>query len=199
MERIRSFVAVELPPPVRDRIAGVVRHLASRVDGGVRWSRPESLHLTLRFLGDIDAEFVPAVSDAVSRCASAARPFEVSLGGIGGFKRLRAMRVIWMPVAGDPGPLTELYGALEGELETLGFARERRAFRPHITLGRVRDGAPVPQRRAVAEALAAVELDAAPTLPVETVALIRSVLSPGGSEYTRLHTARLGGVIRYYE
>ena len=72
------------------------------------------------------------------------------------------MRVIWMSVAGDLEPLRELNGAVEAGLEALGFARERRAFRPHITLGRVRDGAPVPQRRAVADALAAVEFDSRP-------------------------------------
>ena len=193
MERIRSFIAVDLPLPTRDLLAGVVRRLAAQVDGGVRWSRPESLHLTLRFLGDVDAESVPALSEAVTRCAAAARPFEVALGGIGGFQRLRAMRVIWMSVAGELGPLTELYRSLEDELERAGFPRERRQFRPHITLGRVREGAPEPQRRAVADALAAVELDAGETLAVESVSLIRSVLSPGGSEYTRLHTARLGG------
>lgn len=193
MQQIRAFIAVELPTPTRDMLAGVVRHLASRVDGGVRWTKPDSLHLTLRFLGNIDVESVPAVSEVVSRCAANARPFEVALGSIGGFERLRAMRVIWISVAGDVEPLTKLYRAVEDELESLGFARERRAFRPHITLGRVRDGAPVPQRRAVAEALAGVELDAGQTLPVETIALIRSVLTPGGSEYTRLRSARLGG------
>ena len=162
------------------------------MDGGVRWTRPESLHLTLRFLGNIDEEIVPAVSGMVSRCAASARPFEVALGRIGGFERLRAMRVIWMTVAGDVEPLSELYSSVEGELEALGFARERREFRPHITLGRVRDGAPVPQRRAVAEALAGADLEEGETLLVESTSLIRSVLAPGGSEYTRLHTARLG-------
>lgn len=192
MSQIRAFIAVELPPPTRDMLAGVVRHLASRVDGGVRWSRPESLHLTLRFLGNIDEETVPALSDAVSRSAVSAHTFELALGRIGGFERLRAMRVIWMSVAGDLEPLTELYRSLESGLESLGFARERRAFRPHITLGRVRDGAPVPQRRAVAEALAGADLEEGAMLTVESIALIRSVLAPGGSEYTRLHTARLG-------
>ena len=193
MQQIRAFIAVELPSQTRDMIAGVARHLASRVDGGVRWSKPESLHLTLRFLGNIDVESVPAVSDVVSRCAAGARPFEVELGRIGGFERLRAMRVIWMSVAGELGPLTELQRAVEGELELLGFARERRAFRPHVTLGRVRDGAPVPQRRAVAEALARAAVEEGAMLPVERIALIRSVLTPGGSEYTRLRSARLGG------
>ena len=193
MPQIRAFIAVELPPPTRDSLAGVVRHLASRVDGGVRWTRPESLHLTLRFLGNIDEEIVPALSGMVSRCAADARPFEVALGRIGGFERLRAMRVIWMTVAGDVEPLSELYRSVEGELEALGFARERREFRPHITLGRVRDGAPVPQRRAVAEALAGADLEEGETLLVESISLIRSVLVPGGSEYTRLRSARLGG------
>ena len=192
-QRIRAFIAVELPPRTRDLIAGVVRQLADRVDGGVRWTRPESLHLTLRFLGNVDVEAVPALSDAVSSCAAASRPFEVALGGIGGFQRLRAMRVIWIPVAGGIGPLTELYRSLEGELESLGFARERREFRPHVTLGRVREGAPMPQRRAVAEALAAAQPDESPALSVESVSLIRSVLTPAGSEYTRLRTARVGG------
>ena len=193
MQQIRAFIAVELAPPTREALAGVVRQLADRVDRGVRWTRPESLHLTLRFLGNIDVELAPAVSDAVSRCAGLSRPFEVELGGIGGFERLRVMRVIWISVAGDLGPLMELNGSVEGELESLGFARERREFRPHLTLGRVRDNAPIPQRRAVAEALASVDLGASASVPVERVSLIRSVLTHAGSEYTRLRTARLGG------
>ena len=156
MEQIRAFIAVELPPAVREAVEGVVRELRSGIGDGVRWVRPEGVHLTLKFLGDIDADSVPAISDGLDRCAASAAPFDLFLEGVGVFPNARRPRVVWIGLGGALEPLLALQHSIDRELEGLGFARERRPFTPHLTLGRVRDGVslrrsgvcrkPLPQR-----------------------------------------------------
>ena len=147
MEQIRAFIAVELPPAVREAVEGVVRELRSGIGDGVRWVRPEGVHLTLKFLGDIDAGSVPAVSRAMAQCAASAAPFDLFLEGVGVFPNARRPRVIWIGLGGALEPLLALQHSIDRELEGLGFARERRPFTPHLTLGRVRDGLSAQQSR----------------------------------------------------
>ena len=159
MEQIRAFIAVELPPAVREAVEGVVRELRSRAGDGVRWVRPEGVHLNLKFLGDIDADSVPAVSRAMAQCAASAAPFDLFLEGVGVFPNARRPRVIWIGLGGALELLLALQHSIDRELEGLGFARERRPFTPHLTLGRVRDGILASQVRGVSEAIAAMTVE----------------------------------------
>ena len=192
MERLRAFVAVDLPPAVRGAVEGVIGELRSRANDGVRWVRPEGVHLTLKFLGDIDEDSVPQVSGALDRRAASAVPFDLFLEGVGAFPNARRPRVIWIGLDGGLEPLLALQQAIEQELEGLGFARERRPFNPHLTLGRIRDGISAPQRGRLSEALAEVRVQPGVELPVREVSLMRSDLRPSGAVYTRLHAAELG-------
>ncbi len=193
MERLRAFIAVELPPAGREAIEGVTRDLRARAGDGVRWVRLEGVHLTLKFLGDIDAGSVPAISQALARCALPAAPFDLYLEGVGAFPNARRPRVVWVGLGGALEPLMALQQSIEGELEALGYARERRAFTPHLTLGRVRDRISPPQGRAFSEALGGVSVQPDIKLPVREVSLMQSDLQPSGAVYTRLHAAGLGG------
>ncbi len=192
MEQIRAFIAVELPPAVREAVEGVVRELRSGIGDGVRWVRPEGVHLTLKFLGDIDADSVPAVSRALDRCAASAAPFDLFLEGVGVFPNARRPRVIWIGLGGALELLLALQHSIDRELEGLGFAGERRPFTPHLTLGRVRDGGSPQQGRGVSEAVAAMTVERRAELPVREIALIKSDLRPSGAVYTRLHGAQFG-------
>ena len=193
MEQIRAFIAVELPPAVREAVEGVVRELRSGIGDGVRWVRPEGVHLTLKFLGDIDAGSVPTISEALDRCAASAAPFDLFLEGVGVFPNARRPRVIWIGLGGALEPLLALQQSVERELEELGFASERRPFTPHLTLGRVRDGVRASQVRGVSEAIAATTVERRAELPVREVSLMQSDLRPSGAVYTRLYAATLGG------
>ena len=193
MEQIRAFIAVELPPAAREAVEGVVRDLRSRTGDGVRWVRPEGVHLTLKFLGDIDAGSVPTISEALDRCAASAAPFDLFLEGVGVFPNARRPRVIWIGLGGALEPLLALQQSVERELEELGFASERRPFTPHLTLGRVRDGVRASQVRGVSEAIAATTVERRAELPVREVSLMQSDLRPSGAVYTRLYAATLGG------
>ena len=193
MERIRSFIAIELPKEARHALEGVTRELRSRAGDGVRWVRPEGVHLTLKFLGDIDADSVPTISEALGRCAASAAPFDLFLEGVGAFPNPRRPRVVWVGLGGGMEPLATLQQSIERELEAIGFARERRAFTPHLTLGRVRDRISTTQSRALSEALGVVSVQPGVGLPVREVSLMKSDLRPSGAVYTRLHAAVLGG------
>ena len=193
MERIRAFIAVELNAVAREAVERVTLDLRAAAGDGVRWVRPEGIHLTLKFLGDIDAGSVPAISGALDRCAAPSQPFTLMLEGVGAFPNLRRPRVVWVGLGGALEPLLELQQSVERELEALGYARERRAFTPHLTLGRVRDGATQQQLRALSEAVAGVSVERDAHVPVRELALMKSDLRPSGAVYTRLHATRLGG------
>ena len=192
MERVRSFIAVELPSAARDAVERVMRDLRATAGDGVRWVRPEGIHLTLKFLGDIDVDSVPAISTALDSCAASAGPFDLFLEGVGVFPNARRPRVVWVGLGGALEPLRGLQQSVERELEALGFARERRAVTPHLTLGRVRDGASAQQGRALSEAIAGASVQPGVELPVQELALMKSDLRPTGAVYTWLHAAQLG-------
>ncbi|SNR67484.1 2'-5' RNA ligase [Humidesulfovibrio mexicanus] len=183
---IRCFVALPLPETWMrglDALSGALsRRLASRVS----WTRPGNWHVTLRFLGEVEQGRVDAVRQALRAVRFA--PFGARLGpggsGVGG---RGAPRVLWLGLAEGGGPCAELARSVEAALEPLGFAPEARAFRPHVTLGRVRRAEPG-EDWGNAEGEIAVALSGALSAPgrVEEMALLSSVLGPGGPKYAVL-------------
>ena len=183
---MRLFLAAELPVAVRERLIEVREQLAGGLRGW-RWVRPEGVHLTLRFLGEVDEardrSARPAWQDAV---ASVSR-FQLRLSGLGRFPDRGAPRVLWMGVEEtEPGgALATLAETLEGVARELGWTAETRAFRPHMTLARrTRGGRPDdPTARQAGESAAGW---------VREVTLIRSRLEPRGASYTELDRFPLG-------
>ncbi len=179
---MRAFVAVFPPLEVREALAGAAREL--RVAGEVRWIRPENLHLTLKFLGDVVPEDAPdRIAEVLGPLRLRHGPFEARISGFGGFPSARRARIVWAGIGGGSAPLRALALDVESSLEPLGFERENRAYVPHLTLGRAR-GRPV--------ALEDVETDVeTPSeiggFRVRSVELVESVLG-GGAAYTTLAT-----------
>ena len=194
MEQIRAFVTIELPSDILAELERVAQELRDAKVSGVRWVRPEGIHLTLKFLGDIPPESVDTVSQALGRCVSTRAPFELRLSDLGVFPNLRAPRVIWIGLDGALGPLLDLQRAVEDELEGLRFPRERRDFSPHLTLGRVREGIPPAQRKGIGGDIASSTVEADGELAVRELSLMRSILMPSGTVYTRLYAVPLGRV-----
>jgi len=182
---IRAFVAVELSRATRDAAAGLVRILRGRPGGdGVRWVRAEGLHVTLRFLGDIDPERVAMLAWHVGRETAGLEPFALSLGELRAFPSARRPRVVALTL--EPAEaLAELAAAVERGVVAAGFPAEARPFRGHITLGRLRE-ARFPDAHDLPRP------PPAPT-PVREVVLFQSRLGPGGSSYTPLERLALGG------
>jgi RNA 2',3'-cyclic 3'-phosphodiesterase len=135
---VRGFVAVLLPDGVRSRLAATAAELRARAPG-LAWVRAENLHLTLRFLGDLEPLALERAREAVQAAATAIDPFTVALGGLGGFPSTRAPRVVWAGVVTGGEGLRALHAALEAALVARGIPGEGRAFHPHVTLARARD------------------------------------------------------------
>ena len=183
---VRSFVAVLLPDAVRARLAATVAELRSRAPG-LAWVRAENLHVTLRFLGDLEPEALARVQEAMTVAASAVAPFTVELGDLGGFPPGRAPRVVWAGIMAGAAPLSALQAALERALAARGIPAEGRPFHPHVTLGRARDRHGAPRLEGL--------LGAGPRfgqVRVEALHLMRSELGAGGSRYSTLAEVSLG-------
>lgn len=191
---LRLFVAVELPEAVLAGMGEVQQGLKRRLGTqAVRWVDPRSSHLTLKFLGDTDERRVPELEQAIAAVCAAVAPTEVYLSGLGVFPNARRPRVIWVGLGGAVTALAALQAQVEAALSHVGFAPEERAFSPHLTLGRVREGATPADYAAIASALAAAAEVPAAALPVTEVSLMRSVLKPQGAEYSCLYAAPLQG------
>lgn len=185
---MRLFVALTPPPEEQERIyraAAPLREAALPV----RWTRPEALHLTLRFLGEVAPEVVGDVERAIATAAARTVPFTLRLGGFGAFPTLRRPRVIWAGVEAMP-ELSFLRDELELEFGALGFAREAQPFHPHLTLGRARGDAHARDFRRLGELIAGIRFES--RIQVGEVELLRSHLTPGGSRYERIAGLPLG-------
>lgn len=190
--RLRLFVALEPPAPVRDALTAAQAAMQRRTRSRLRWTKPDALHLTLRFLGEVDAASVDAVSGAVERAARGRKPFALRLARVEAFPNGPSPRVVWAGVEGRLDALEALRQAVEAELEEAGFARERRRFVPHVTLARVRGGVRPDEAAGLRSALPGAPLTA-PDFTVERAVLIHSTLTPQGSVYRTIARASLAG------
>jgi 2'-5' RNA ligase len=192
---LRAFIAVELPPALGDQLAALAARLRRAApERAARWVRPEGIHLTLKFLGDVPVSQVEQIKALMEAATGDCGPFECAVAGLGCFPNLRQPRVVWVGVHDSSGALERLQGALEEGAARLGYPREPagRGFNPHLTLARVGRETRGPEARQVGEAVQAAGPADLGRLPVEALALMQSDLRPGGAVYTRLHQARLG-------
>ncbi len=193
MERIRAFIAIELPIEIKDALAAA-QHELQRADAGaargVRWVAPGSIHLTLKFLGDTPTDKVEAIRQAIVQAAGNMAPIALRLGGVGCFPNPRQPRVLWVGLEGDLAALSRLQAAIESTVSPLGFPSEKRPFSPHLTLGRVRDDATPDHRRRLAAAISTLRPSTA-HFTATAVSLMRSDLRPEGAVYTRLAEVEL--------
>lgn len=184
MSTIRAFIAIRLPPPVEQALADIARALALTVPrGGVRWVRPEQIHLTLRFLGDTPVAQLDAIRRAMDAAVTDALPFTLHLSGVGAFPERRRPRVIWAGLNGEVNRLHALKSSLDAQLTRLGLPPEDKPFRAHLTLGRVKD------QRAV-EGLDWSVIVPPVELSVLAIHLIESQLRPDGPVYTERHVSK---------
>ena len=187
-DRVRAFLAVDLAVATVRRIGEAqagVRRVAESKGFRVSWVDPARMHVTLKFLGDVHAELIPAIGDRVARALGGRRPFEVEAAGLGAFPSLERPRVLWAGMR-DAGPMTDLARALEGAMVELGLPAADRAFHAHVTLGRVKEGA------GPAEFLSDLRETSFGNSRIDDVVLYRSTLNPKGPEYRALLRVPLG-------
>jgi 2'-5' RNA ligase len=186
---IRTFLAVNLSVPTIRAVTEAQTSLRQAIGKTLRvaWVAPANLHLTLKFLGDVDPEVPEAVGDVLQRGLAGRQPFEVKAAGAGAFPDEHRPRVLWVGLEDPSGALKGLHADVEQWMEALGFAREARPFTPHLTLGRVKDG-----HAGVTEALQPFRETAFGTSIIRDVTLYESRLRARGAEYVVLRRAVIG-------
>jgi len=192
MEKIRTFIAIELDESVKDGLAKLQERLKGKApQGSVRWVRLEGIHLTLKFLGDVPADQIEEITRALQKSCQGFAPFSLSCGGLGCFPNLKRPRVVWVGIQEETGTLAQLQKAIEENVAPLGYPTERRKFSPHLTLGRVQKRAGSGDRRRLGELVEASEIGILGQMEVRSVNLMRSDLRPSGAVYTRLAEVEL--------
>jgi RNA 2',3'-cyclic 3'-phosphodiesterase len=185
---MRIFVAAFPSPEAQQAAFGVIGRLR-RAGDGVSWVRRESLHYTLRFMGELEEDALTRVIEAASEAAGGLAPFAARLGGLGAYPDARHARVLWLGLSEGADLLVALAQALERALVARGFAAAERPFSPHLTLGRPRRGGEDWSARLAA---GAVEAEPGHSFTVDRVRVVHSTLSPGGSIYRVRAEAALG-------
>lgn len=193
MKPIRTFVAIELDETLRTVLADVRAQLKKGpTSHAARWVSPQSIHLTLEFLGDVSAGRIEEIERALGRACASAEAFSISLTSTGCFPNTRRPRVVWVGVGGDMEALTRLQLSVESELGHIGFSAERRRFHPHLTLARMRRSARAQECAEFGEFISTVRVDESVSMVVREISLMRSDLRPSGAVYTCLAAIPLG-------
>lgn len=192
MPRLRTFIAIELPPRVKARAAQLIGAL--RPTGAeVNWVKPEHMHLTLKFLGDVPDTETPDICRVVKQVANQFEPFEIICRGAGAFPPGRDPRTLWIGIEDGLDELKQLQAALEAALQTqLGFGKEQRGFHPHLTIGRVKhaSSATSAELSRLLEEHADFDADLA---VVDELVTFASFLDKKGPTHDALDHAELGG------
>jgi 2'-5' RNA ligase len=188
LEKIRTFIAIEVPEEVKEKI----NSLQERLTEGPYRKKPKNIHLTLKFLGNIDADRIDSLGKALETACKNIGPFIVTVEGLGAFPNLKTPRVLWVGIVGS-AELTHLYRNIEEELHKIGFEKEHRPFHPHLTLLRVKSR---DEGRRLAERVKDIKSDLKETFSTDEFILFKSELSPKGAEYSPLKRIRLKGGLR---
>ena len=189
MDGIRAFIAVKISQEIQDKLAGIQDKL-KQADAQVSWVNPANIHLTLKFLGDIQEAQIPAILEAMTCSAKTVSPFSMQIGYAGAFPNMSFPRVIWIGVTDDEqGSLKTLEADLSPRLEKLGFQGEGGRFQPHLTLGRVRSQK---NKSSLFRAIEGIVNIWVGVSSVDALYLIRSELKSTGSEYTEIGKVNLG-------
>jgi 2'-5' RNA ligase len=182
MSKIRTFVAIPLNQDIISRIEKIHEELRS-IPADVKWVRPKSIHLTLKFLGNIDEGGIDSIAQAIQNGVRTFQSWPVYIKNVGAFPSLRNPRVVWIGIEDKSGKIITLQNQIEKELSRLGFEKEKRRFSPHLTLGRVKS--PRGKRDLILYLSDEREREFGET-QIDRVVLFRSDLKPSGAVYTVL-------------
>jgi 2'-5' RNA ligase len=192
MEQIRAFIAIELPEALKAEIARLQEQLKVKGRVPARWVNPGNIHLTLKFLGDIDGDAVDDILHAMDGAASNAQSFRLSVKGLGVFPNPQRPRIIWVGLAGSVEKLKNLQRGIDIALDRLGFPGEKRSFSPHLTIARIQDRATPAERQAIGQLVESSVFTTRADFNADTVYLIKSQLTREGPIYSRLGSVSLG-------
>jgi 2'-5' RNA ligase len=184
---LRLFIALPLPHEVETEL-GRLLDLLRPIGPEVKWVPAKNIHLTVKFLGDTEEKLVDKITSAIDQVAAAYQPFESVMDRVGGFPNLRRPRVIWVGRTEPTENAARMARDIDLRMRELRFEKEKRGFKAHLTLGRVREGRRIDDLAAYLETF---KLQPIP-LKLDRLVLFKSTLTPKGAIYDRLHEAMLG-------
>jgi 2'-5' RNA ligase len=190
-EQIRCFVAIELPSEVKAGLADLRRELERHEHTFIKWVNPDAIHLTLKFLANIPSKQVTKITQAIEEATQGISPFHLEISELGAFPNLRQPRVLWVGIGGGLDSLLSLQERVDSALTPLGFAKEERAFTPHLTIARLRETCSPADRKDFSQLVVSTSPEIKYYLDVKNVSLMRSELTPRGAIYTRLSIVEL--------
>jgi 2'-5' RNA ligase len=190
MSMLRAFIAVEIPAEIQQNVYKQTAAFRRGIESLVRWVPAHNMHLTLKFLGDVSPNNVEFLVQMLRNEAALVPAFDIHLAGLGSFPNLRRPRVIYVGIQA-PAALDALQRGIEAAARRLGYESEERPFSAHLTLGRLRQNATAVEQQQIRRGLQDTQVDVFGTARVDSLHLYKSDLNPGGSIYTRLHSAPL--------
>ncbi len=190
MEQIRSFIAVELPKELKQELARLETQLKVDSQPWVKWVRPDSIHLTLKFLSNIAVDTTVTITRAIEASVCGIKPFHLKVKELGVFPNLKRVQVAWVGISGELDKLTQLQKNLESNLSPLGFAPETRSFTPHLTLARLSERASPNERQSFGQLIASTGFEGSDMM-VKDISLMKSQLTRAGAIYTRISLVSL--------
>ncbi len=189
---MRLFVAVELPDSIKQELVHLEEYIKKSCRNcHVRWVAPRNVHLTLNFLGDVSASKLVDLKLAIAKTSGAVTSFAVTLAELGAFPNIERPRIIWVGIRGDLNRLLSLQTNLEQSISALGIALDHRPFSPHLTLARAGEELSAIDRKRLGAAAAATAYGTDCRVPIRSVSLIKSDLTPAGPIYTVLDSTNL--------
>ena len=186
---IRTFLAIEIPKEVLEQFERLQYRLDRSLTGVVRWAKKGSTHLTLKFFGSITERDIRSIEDTLKAMSPELAPIPIAVGTMGVFPNLSKPRVLWVGITTGLKELTAMQAKIEAALEPAGFAREERAYRPHLTLGRMKADRRI---EGLDKAVESHKDFSAGSFTATEMILFRSDLKPTGPEYTVLAKFKLG-------
>lgn len=191
MSLLRTFTAVDIPPSIQEALKQKINSLRKVIgDSPVRWVKADTIHLTLKFLGDVSPANVDFLTQMLRAEADSCQAFDISIGGLGSFPNSKQPRVLFIGIQA-PAELEALHRGIESATAKLGYESESRPFSPHLTIGRVKQGTPTSDLQKIRHSLEETTIDSLGTARVDSVHLYKSDLKPTGAVYTKLFSAPL--------
>jgi len=184
---MRCFISISIPDEIKRGVAAIQERLKTS-GADVSWTRPEGMHLTLKFLGEVEEKRLPELESTLTAAVGGWCPFSVDVYGLGVFPSMRRARVVWVGLRDHGDYLSRLQRDVERLFEKIGFPSEGRGFTPHITLGRIRSPKDVEKLLDMIEEDKDVALEG---FEVSCVHLMQSMLKPAGAVYRELFSAPL--------
>lgn len=184
---MRLFIAIEIPEEIKKQmleVQGKLKHSGVNAN----WSRPEGIHLTLKFLGEAPERKIPEILSELSIVCNGTRGLRLEIAGAGAFPNTRNPHVVWLGVLGDTEQLAALQHSVEAAMTKIGFEKEERNFSPHLTLARIKDPRPQDNWQKALESVKDIKL---PGFAADHISLMKSELKPSGAVYTEIGKVEL--------